>query len=57
VKTPATLVLQFVETVLAIGAIAIELAERQYLAQLSWRDEFSSAQKIFQCPAGAASYG
>src|SRR6516225_1623310 len=30
--TPAPLVLQFVKTVLAIGAIAIELTERQYLA-------------------------
>src|SRR6516165_10301744 len=35
--TPAPLVLQFVKTVLAIGAIAIEL-ERQYLA-IERRDE------------------
>src|SRR4029077_16219723 len=36
--TPAPLVLQFVKTVLAIGAIAIELTERQYLA-IERRDE------------------
>src|SRR6516164_4938109 len=37
-STPAPLVLQFVKTVLAIGAIAIELTERQYLA-IERRDE------------------
>src|SRR6516164_8732245 len=36
--TPTPLVLQFVKTVLAIGAIAIELTERQYLA-IERRDE------------------
>jgi hypothetical protein len=42
---PAPLVFQFVETVLAIGAIAIELAERRKLVPPR------------QLPAGAASYG
>jgi hypothetical protein len=50
--TSAPLVLQFVETILVIGAIAIELTERQYRA-VERRDE----NGIFKDLAGLVDLG